>query len=364
MLDATYWEISMCKTALEGRKDELGMQGVADREDDMEVQIGNKLRRDAFLVFRALCNLSMKSPSKDAAADPAIMKGKVVALELLKILLENAGAVFRTSDSVQEGEGRLFEYITQNLKVYILMVWLQDGKWPLKDCSRAFLWCFTTLVPPLDATMKIEARKCLEAILKLMGDWMNKQLRIPDPHSPKTEKKQSIITKVEMNILKANGNGEESVEGTDSLSETANGLSEVASLEQHRAYKLELQEGISLFNWKPKKRIEFLITPGEIAAFRGSTSDLNKTDWLVYYGATDVVILKFMIEVCWVPMLAALSVPLDWSGDEAVISQCLEGFRCAIHVTAAMSMKIQRDAFVTCKIQIPPLSGRFQAKKY
>lgn len=99
MLDAKYWEISMYKTALEGRKDELGVDGVAvEREDDAEVQIGNKLRRDAFLVFRALCKLSMKTPPKDAAADPALMKGKIVALELLKILLENAGAVFRTSD--------------------------------------------------------------------------------------------------------------------------------------------------------------------------------------------------------------------------------------------------------------------------
>lgn len=97
MLDAKYWEISMYKTALEGRKDELG-EGSADRDDDLEVQIGNKLRRDAFLVFRALCKLSMKTPPKEAAADLTLMKGKIVALELLKILLENAGAVFRTSD--------------------------------------------------------------------------------------------------------------------------------------------------------------------------------------------------------------------------------------------------------------------------
>lgn len=97
MLDAKYWEISMYKTALEGRKGELA-DGELEREDDLEVQIGNKLRRDAFLVFRALCKLSMKTPPKEAMADPQLMKGKIVALELLKILLENAGAVFRTSD--------------------------------------------------------------------------------------------------------------------------------------------------------------------------------------------------------------------------------------------------------------------------
>lgn len=97
MLDAKYWEISMYKTALEGRKGELA-DGEVERDDDLEVQIGNKLRRDAFLVFRALCKLSMKTPPKEALADPQLMKGKIVALELLKILLENAGAVFRTSD--------------------------------------------------------------------------------------------------------------------------------------------------------------------------------------------------------------------------------------------------------------------------
>lgn len=98
----------------------------------------------------------------------------------------------------------------------------------------------TTLVPPQDATMKIEAMKCLVAILKSMGDWMNKQLRIPDPHSPKTETTEQN-TEGGNEFPEANGGGEESVEGTDSQSETANGVSEVASLEQRRAYKLELQ---------------------------------------------------------------------------------------------------------------------------
>lgn len=59
------------------------------------------------------------------------------------------------------------------------------------------------------------------------------------------------------------------------------------------------------------------------------------------------MILRFMIEVCWAPMLAAFSVPLDQSDDEVVIRLCLEGFRYAIHVTAVMSMKTHRDAFVT-----------------
>lgn len=101
MLDAKYWEITMYKTALEGRKDELGGEGAVvamERDDDDEMQIGNRLRRDAFMVFRALCKLSMKMPPKEAIADQSQMKGKIMALEILKILLENAGAVFRTSE--------------------------------------------------------------------------------------------------------------------------------------------------------------------------------------------------------------------------------------------------------------------------
>ncbi|XP_040378798.1 uncharacterized protein LOC102706455 isoform X2 [Oryza brachyantha] len=79
--------------------------------------------------------------------------------------------------------------------------------------------------------------------------------------------------------------------------------------------------------------------------------------------ATDVVVLKFMVEVCWAPMLAAFSVPLDQSDDEIVISQCLKGFRSAIHVTAAMSMKTQRDAFVTSLAKFTSLHSAADIKQ-
>lgn len=57
------------------------------------------LRRDALLVFRALAKLSMKSApdGATAAADAFALRGRVLSLELLKILLANAGPVFRSS---------------------------------------------------------------------------------------------------------------------------------------------------------------------------------------------------------------------------------------------------------------------------
>ncbi|KAK7294946.1 hypothetical protein RJT34_17846 [Clitoria ternatea] len=625
MLDAKYWEISMYKTALEGRKGELVDGEVVERDDDLEIQIGNKLRRDAFLVFRALCKLSMKTPPKEASADTHLMKGKIVALELLKILLENAGAVFRTSERfldaikqylclslLKNSASTLMIIFQLSCSIFISLVSrfraglkaeigvffpmivlrvLENVAQPnfqqkmivlrflekLCDDSQILVDIFinydcdvnspnifermvngllktaqgvppgvtTTVLPPQEATLKLEAMKCLVAVLKSMRDWVNKQLRIPDPHSGK--KVETVDNGHEAGgIPMVNGNGDEPVEGSDAHSEISNETSDVSTIEQRRAYKLELQEGISLFNRKPKKGIEFLInankvgnSPEDIAAFLKDASGLNKTligDYLgereelslkvmhsyvdsfdfqgmefdeairvllqgfrlpgeaqkidrimekfaeryckcnpkvfssadtayvlaysvillntdahnpmvknkmsaddfiknnrgiddgkdlpeeylrslyerisrneikmkdvdleaqqkqavnsnrllgldsilnivirkrednmetsddlirhmqeqfkekarktesVYYAATDVVILRFMIEVCWAPMLAAFSVPLDQSDDEVVIALCLEGFRYAIHVTSVMSMKTHRDAFVT-----------------
>lgn len=105
----------------------------------------------------------------------------------------------------------------------------------------------TTLVPPQDANMKIEAMKCLVAILKSMGDWMNRQLRIPDVQSPKSSESFVNNDKGGTDVFMANYNGEVAADGLDSHSESAsgsesaNGITEAASLEQRRAYKLELQ---------------------------------------------------------------------------------------------------------------------------
>ncbi|KAM7472118.1 hypothetical protein LguiA_010301 [Lonicera macranthoides] len=639
MLDAKYWEVIMYKTALARRKGELA-NGETERDDDLEVQIGNKLRRDAFLVFRALCKLSMKTPPKEALVDPNLMRGKIVALELLKILLENAGAIFSTSERFL---GAIKQYLCLSLlknsastlmivfqlscSIFISLVSrfraglkaeigvffpmivlrvLENVGQPnfqqkmivlrflkmlyvdsqilvdifinydcdvnstnifermvnglLKTAQGVSPSAATTLLPSQDVTMKLEAMKCLVAILKSMGDWMNKQLCIPDPNSLK--KFEEVETESEPgNFPMENGNEDEPVEGSDTQSEASSEVSDVLSIEQRLSYKLELQEGISLFNRKAKRGIEFLInankvgdSPEEIAAFLKNASGLNKTmvgDYLgeredlslkvmhayvdsfdfqgmefdeairaflqgfrlpgeaqkidrimekfaerycqcnlnaftsadtayvlaysvimlntdahnpmvkskmsaddfirnncgiddgndlpeeylrslferiygneikmkehdfvpqkqsfnpnrilgldsilnivsrkregenhttddvirhmqeqfkekacksesVYYAAMDVVILRFMIEVCWAPMLAAFSVPIDQSDDEIVIAVCLEGFCYAIHVTAVMSMKTHKDAFVTSLAKLTSLHSPADIKQ-
>ncbi|KAL0386805.1 UNVERIFIED_CONTAM: Brefeldin A-inhibited guanine nucleotide-exchange protein 1 [Sesamum radiatum] len=73
----------------------------------------------------------------------------------------------------------------------------------------------------------------------------------------------------------------------------------------------------------------------------------NIFERVVYYAVADPTILRFMVEVCWGPMIAAFSVTLDQSDDKEATAQCLQGFRHAVHVTAMMGMQTQRDAFVT-----------------
>ena len=53
------------------------------------------IRKDVFLIFRALCKLSMKANSE---GDPFAIRGKMLSLELIKVLLQNAGPTFRTHE--------------------------------------------------------------------------------------------------------------------------------------------------------------------------------------------------------------------------------------------------------------------------
>ncbi|XP_068323056.1 brefeldin A-inhibited guanine nucleotide-exchange protein 1 isoform X2 [Pyrus communis] len=405
----------------------------------------------------------------------------------------------------------------------------------------------TSLSPVQDITFRHESVKCLVSIINSMGSWMDQQLSMGDSYLPKTNESDTSTEKTENS---STPNGEEGAAFDNEVHpEGSAEVSDAATLEQRRAYKLELQKGVSLFNRKPNKGIEFLIStkkvgssPEDVASFlRNNTAGLNETmigDYLgereefplkvmhayvdsfnfkgmdfgeairfflrgfrlpgeaqkidrimekfaeryckcspnsftsadtayvlaysvimlntdahnnmvkdkmtkadfirnnrgiddgkdlpeeylgvlydqivkneikmsadssvpqskqensfnkllgldgilnlvtgkqteekalgangllikhiqeqfkaksgksesVYHAVTDVAILRFMVEVCWGPMLAAFSVTLDQSDDRLATSQCLQGFRHAVHVTALMGMQTQRDAFVT-----------------
>lgn len=113
--------------------------GMKDAGADLR---GSVLQRDAYLVFRALCKLSA---SETNLMDNTAIRGKVLALELIKILLENSGPIFRRSEKFI---GALKDYLCLSL---------------LKNCSSSIqealsLTCsiFLTLLSKFRQVLKAE----------------------------------------------------------------------------------------------------------------------------------------------------------------------------------------------------------------
>lgn len=598
----------------------------ADSSDAESAEKGDlssysKIRDDGVMVFKNLCKLSMKFSSQEQPDDQILLRGKMLSLELLKVIMENGGPIWRTNErflnvikqflclsllknsalsvmsvfqllcsifqsllskyrSVLKSEIGIFfpmlilrvlenvlqpSFIQKMTILNLLDKISEDSQIMIDifvnyDCDVDSPNIFertvngllktalgpppgstTTLSPVHDLTFRFESVKCLVIIIKSMGVWMDQQLRIGEFGVRNTSDNDSVV---ESNTSLG---GDEGSLPDFELHQEAISEHSTATLEQRRAYKLELQKGISLFNRKPSKGIEFLIsnkkidgTPEAVALFLKNTSGLNETvigDYLgerddfslkvmhayvdsfnfdgmdfgeairfflrgfrlpgeaqkidrimekfaeryckcnpnsftsadtayvlaysvimlntdahnsmvkdkmskadfirnnrgiddgkdlpeeylgaiydqivkneikmkadtsvpqskqtnsvnrllgldgilnlvwkqteekplgangalirhiqdqfkakagksesTYYAVADAAILRFMVEVCWGPMLAAFSVTLDQSDDKAATNYCLQGFRHAVHVTAVMGMQTQRDAFVT-----------------
>ncbi|XP_006364333.1 brefeldin A-inhibited guanine nucleotide-exchange protein 1 [Solanum tuberosum] len=579
----------------------------------------SKIREDGFMLFKNLCKLSMKFSSQEHADDNILLRGKVLSLELLKVIMDNAGPIWRSNErflnvikqflclSLLKNSAlsvmtifqllcsifknllskyrsglkseigiffpmlilRVLENVLQPSflqKMTVLGLLEEISKDPQiiidvfvnYDCDVDAPNIFertvngllktalgpppgstTTLSPVQDITFRSESVKCLVTIIKSMGMWMDQQLKVGDPNQDKVSDHE--VSEAAISV------SEEGNIDYELHPEANSEFSGAAALEQRRAHKLEIQKGVSLFNRKPSKGIDFLMStkkignsPEDVASFLKNTTGLNPTiigdylgereefplkvmhgyvdsfnfegmdfgesiryflrgfrlpgeaqkidrimekfaerfckcnpnsftsadtayvlaysvimlntdahnsmvkdkmtkadfirnnrgiddgkdlpeDYLgalydqivrneikmkadssvpqnkqgnslnkllgldgilnlvwkqreekplgangvlvrhiqeqfkvksgksesVYYVIADPAILRFMVEVCWGPMLAAFSVTLDQSDDKNATSQCLLGFRHAVHITAVMGMQTQRDAFVT-----------------
>ncbi|XWS68375.1 hypothetical protein CRYUN_Cryun04dG0084600 [Craigia yunnanensis] len=605
-------------------EEEVGEEETKDGVESDSGGISSKIREDGFLVFKNLCKLSMKFSSQENPDDQILLRGKTVSLELLRVIMDNGGSIWRSNErflnaikqylclSLLKNSALSVMSIFQ-LQCSIFMSLLTKFRSGLKaeigiffpmlilrvlenvlqpsfvqkmtvlnllekiagdsqiiidifvnyDCDVDSPNIFerivngllkTALGPPpgstttlsavQDITFRHESVKCLVGIIKSMGAWMDQQLKIGESDLPRSFESE---TSAESHSTPTAEDG--AVPDCELHPEMNSELSDAATLEQRRAYKIELQKGVSLFNRKPSKGIEFLIntkkvgdSPEEVASFlKNNTTGLNETmigDYLgereefalrvmhayvdsfnfksinfgeairfflrgfrlpgeaqkidrimekfaeryckcnpnsftsadtayvlaysvimlntdahnnmvkdkmtksdfirnnrgiddgkdlpeeylgalydqivkneikmnadssvpqskqanslnkllgldgilnlvswkqteekplgangllirhiqeqfkaksgksesVYHAVSDIAILRFMVEVCWGPMLAAFSVTLDQSDDRLATTQCLQGFRHAVHVTAVMGMQTQRDAFVT-----------------
>lgn len=59
---------------------------------------GSKVREDGFLLFKNLCKLSMKFSSQQHSDDRILLRGKILSLELLKVVMDNGGSIWRTNE--------------------------------------------------------------------------------------------------------------------------------------------------------------------------------------------------------------------------------------------------------------------------
>uniref|UniRef100_A0A7N0U6G7 SEC7 domain-containing protein n=1 Tax=Kalanchoe fedtschenkoi TaxID=63787 RepID=A0A7N0U6G7_KALFE len=606
-----------------------GQDGEGGKGDSDSVNGGvdssgeSKLREDGFQLFKNLCKLSMKFSTQEHSDDQILLRGKILSLELLKVIMDNGGPVWRNNErflgvikqylclsllknsalsvmtifqllssiftsllskfrSGLKAEIGIFfpmlilrvlenvlqpsflqkmtilsllEKISQDsqLVIDIFVNYDCDVDAPniferivnglLKTAMGPPSGSTTTLSPIQDLTFRLESVKCLVSIMKSMGFWLNQQLRIGDTGTPRLSENDSSSE-----YLASRSSEDGSTVDLELQNEASSESFDASTLEQRRAYKLELQKGIKLFNTKPSKGIQFLINtkkvgsaPEEVALFLKNTNGLSETvigDYLgereefslkvmhayvdgfdfenmdfgeairfflrgfrlpgeaqkidrimekfaeryckcnpnsftsadtayvlaysvimlntdahntmvkdkmskadfirnnrgiddgkdlpeeylgalydqivrneirmkgdssapqskqvnslnkllgldgilnlvtgkqaeekpmgangvlirhiqeqfraksgksesIYYQVADPAIIRFMVEVCWGPMLAAFSVTLDQSDDRIATSQCLLGFRYAVHVTAVIGMQTQRDAFVT-----------------
>ncbi|EDW13486.1 brefeldin A-inhibited guanine nucleotide-exchange protein 1 [Drosophila mojavensis] len=110
------------------------------------------LQKDAFLVFRALCKLSMK-PLPEGQPDPKSheLRSKVLSLHLLLLILQNAGPVFRSN-----------EMFVMAIKQYLCVALSNNGVSLVAEVFELSLSIFVALL----SNFKVHLKRQIEVFFK------------------------------------------------------------------------------------------------------------------------------------------------------------------------------------------------------
>ncbi|KAM3927826.1 brefeldin A-inhibited guanine nucleotide-exchange protein 1 isoform 1-T1 [Leptodactylus fuscus] len=371
------------------------------------------LQKDAFLVFRSLCKLSMK-PLSDGPPDPKSheLRSKVLSLQLLLSILQNAGPVFKTNEmfinaikqylcvalskngvssvpEVFELSLSIFLTLLSNFKLHLKMqievffkeIFLYiletstssfDHKWMViqtltricadaqsvvdiyvnYDCDLNAANIFERLVNDLskiaqgrgsqelgmtnvqELSLRKKGLECLVSILKCMVEW-SKDLYV-NPNSQTTLGQEKPIeqdtneTKHPETINRygsLNSLDSTTSSGIGSYSTQMSGTDNPEQFEVLKQQKEIIEQGIDLFNKKPKRGIQYLQeqgmlgnTPEDIAQFLHQEERLDSTQVGEFLGDND----KFNKEVMY-----AYVDQHDFLGKDFVsaLRMFLEGFR-------------------------------------
>ncbi|KAJ8010696.1 hypothetical protein DPEC_G00077800 [Dallia pectoralis] len=376
------------------------------------------LQKDAFLVFRSLCKLSMK-PLSDGPADPKSheLRSKVLSLQLLLSILENAGPIFKTNEmfinaikqylcvalskngvssvpEVFELSLSIFLTLLSHFKTHLKMqievffkeIFLYiletstssyDHKWMViqtltricadaqgvvdiyvnYDCDLNAANIFERLVndlskiaqgraghelgttPLQELTLRKKGLECLVSILKCMVEWSKDQYVNPNSQTSlgKTDQSQEKPLELETSESKApdsinrygsiNSLDSTASSGIGSYSTQMSGTDNPEQFEVLKQQKEIIEQGIDLFNKKPKRGIQYLqeqgmlgTTPEDLAQFLHQEERLDSTQVGEFLGDND----RFNKEVMY-----AYVDQMDFQGKDFVyaLRTFLEGFR-------------------------------------
>lgn len=118
----------------------------SENDNSVTAKFTHVLLKDAFLVFRALCKLSMK-PLPDGTPDPKSheLRSKILSLHLLLSILQNAGPVFRGNEM----------FITA-IKQYLCVALSKNGVSSIPEVFELSLAIFLALLSNFKMHLKMQ----------------------------------------------------------------------------------------------------------------------------------------------------------------------------------------------------------------
>lgn len=124
----------------------------SENENIAAAKFTHVLQKDAFLVFRALCKLSMK-PLPDGQPDPKSheLRSKILSLHLLLSILQNAGPIFRSNDM-----------FIMAIKQYLCVALSKNGVSSVPEVFELSLSIFVALL----SNFKVHLKKQIEVFFK------------------------------------------------------------------------------------------------------------------------------------------------------------------------------------------------------
>uniref|UniRef100_A0A8C2DNS1 ADP-ribosylation factor guanine nucleotide-exchange factor 1 (brefeldin A-inhibited) n=1 Tax=Cyprinus carpio TaxID=7962 RepID=A0A8C2DNS1_CYPCA len=391
----------------------LPQESVATTGPAPGAKFSHILQKDAFLVFRSLCKLSMK-PLSDGPPDPKSheLRSKVLSLQLLLSILQNAGPIFKTNEmfinaikqylcvalskngvssvpEVFELSLSIFLTLLSNFKTHLKMqievffkeIFLYiletstssyDHKWMViqtltricadaqsvvdiyvnYDCDLNAANIFERLVndlskiaqgrgghelgttPLQELTLRKKGLECLVSILKCMVEWSKDQYVNPNSQTSLGQEKP---TEQETNESKhpetinrygsINSLDSTASSGIGSYSTQMSGTDNPEQFEVLKQQKEIIEQGIDLFNKKPKRGIQYLqeqgmlgTTPEDIAQFLHQEERLDSIQVGEFLGDNDRINKEVMY---------AYVDQMDFQGKDFVpaLRMFLEGFR-------------------------------------